>query len=157
MLNEYPRGQRIRGRKDRTLGEMGEWSWPKKGFSLNEEKEGITFYPLHQGSWGGLNKTQHFSSQHTVANWKNSLIWSLSLRILMLCQSQKPPNIWRIFPLQNTLKRQWSPFLSVEGGTQIIPDIFIFCKSLLALMGSAWQCAMPLKGLCCPETRFREV
>ena len=51
---------------------------------------------------GGSGQDPNHGSQHSMADWKNSLILGLPLRTRMLCQSQKPANIQRLFPLKST-------------------------------------------------------
>lgn len=89
---------------------MGEWPCLKKGFLTNEEKEGITVCPLHQGaSWGSPEQDLALQLPTSVANWKNSLALGLPLRTLMLWQSQKPPNIWWLLPLQKYFEKKTEP------------------------------------------------
>lgn len=102
-----------------------------------------------------LNETQPFRTQRSAANWKNSLIPSLSLRILMLCQSQKPPNIQWILPLKNTYRRPQSPSCLLRETHKPSQTVFSH-KFLLILKGLPGNVPIPPKGLCCPGTTFRE-
>lgn len=93
---------------------------------------------------GTLNKTQTFHSQHSVANWKNSLILGLPVRTLMLCQSQKPPNIQWILPLKSTYRRQKAS--SCPRRKTHKPSQTLFSSSRRGLPGNV---PIPPKALCC--------
>ena len=98
---------------------------------------------------GTLNKTQPFRSQHSVANWKNSLILGLPVRTLMLCQSQKPPNIQWILPLKNTYRRQKASSCLLRKTHKPSQTLFSSTNPSSSWRGLPGNVPIPPKALCC--------